>query len=134
MLNYSAIVPKSWKQGLIFTLLNRAKKICSSVELFNVEVNKLKYLFSCNGYPDSFFFKVLDKFTNRTSLNDLEESVSDKVMLKLPFLGEVSYELGKKLKSIIDNTFGVNVRVVYTLGLSVKSKINCANRHSFFLM
>ena len=33
MLNFSALVPNSWKSGLIRGMLHRAKKICSSEEL-----------------------------------------------------------------------------------------------------
>ena len=44
----------------------------------------------------------------------VETDDTDRVILKLPYIGEASYECGKKLKSLIDNKFGVNVQVVFT--------------------
>ena len=62
MLNLTAVVPNIWKIGLIKCMLNSAKTICSSEELFNKEVEKLKKLFAANGYPRMFFERTLEKF------------------------------------------------------------------------
>ena len=69
MLNFKAICPDSWKRGLILCLLNIAKHVCSSEDLFNLEVDKLRQMFKLNGYPLYYFNKVLDKFLN-SSNND----------------------------------------------------------------
>ena len=57
MLNFSAIVPNSWKLGLIRGFINTAKMVCSTEDLFNQEILKLRDLFSANGYPKAFLTK-----------------------------------------------------------------------------
>ena len=114
MLNFSALVPTSWKRGLILCLLNTAKKLCSSPNLFNKEVDKLRCMFSDNGYPVGFFNSVLHKFTAVHENVTTDESDEDTVILKVPYLGEISYEFSKKLKVLIGNKFNVKVRVVFT--------------------
>ena len=105
MLNYTAMAPDSWKRGLICCLLNIAQKLSSSTELFNVEVSKLRNLFLDNGYPVSYFNRVLEKFINKSSVTentDLDQSSSEDVcILKIPFVGEASHAFSKKLKQII---------------------------------
>ena len=52
-----------------------------------------------------------------TKTPSVETDDTDRVILKLPYIGEASYECGKKLKSLIDNynnKFGVNVQVEFT--------------------
>ena len=117
MLNFTAIVPTSWKKGLIITMLHRAKKVCSSLDLFNIEVENLREIFYKNGYPNNFFNNVLDKFMNRSILDESSDSSDTQrqcVLLKLPFVGEASYDLSKRLKCLIGDAFNVNVRVVFT--------------------
>ena len=52
---FKAICPDSWKRGLILCLLNIAKHVCSSEDLFNLEVDKLRQMFKLNGYPLYYF-------------------------------------------------------------------------------
>ena len=61
-LSFSAMCPTKWKSGLIFFLLNRARRICSSNFLFDNEVKLLKSVILNNGYPNWFFDKVLKQF------------------------------------------------------------------------
>ena len=57
-LNFNAMYPT----GLIFCLLNRVKRICSSNFSFDNEIKLLKSIFLNNGYPNCFFDKVLKQF------------------------------------------------------------------------
>ena len=92
MLNFTAAVPNIWKIGLIRCMLNSAKAICSTEELFNKEVEKLKKLFGANGYPSVFFEKTLEKFisqqTHVNNNNSLDVDISDETnrryMLGIP--------------------------------------------------
>ena len=86
MLNFKAICPNIWKQGLILCHLNIAKRLCSTDDLFNDEVSKLKSMFYQNGYPDSFFEKVLNKFLNPEMPKDKDEE--EYVIFKVPFVGD----------------------------------------------
>ena len=49
-LNFNAMFPTRWESGLIFCLLNRAKRICSSNFSFDNEVKLLKSVFLNNNY------------------------------------------------------------------------------------
>ena len=55
LLNLNAIGPNVWKSSLVLCLLNRAKVICSSQHLFEVEMGKLKRLFYDDNYSTWFF-------------------------------------------------------------------------------
>ena len=116
MLNFKAICPDSWKRGLILCLLNIAKNVCSSEDLFNLEVDKLRQMFKLNGYPLYYFNKVLDKFLNPSTTNDNVDSNDDVdfVVIKIPFIGDHSYNLSKKLKKLIEDANVCKVRIVFT--------------------
>ena len=76
--------------GLIFSLLNRCFKICSTYVIFHAEVEKLKHIFINNGYPvkllDRWIASFLDKvFSKSTKLLTAPKRV---VYLSLPFTGQ----------------------------------------------
>ena len=51
LINFNAKCPIVWKSSLVQCLLGRAKSICPSQHLFEVEIGKLKRLFYDNNYP-----------------------------------------------------------------------------------
>ena len=69
LLNFNAICPNVWKSSLVLCLLKRAKSICYSHHLFEVEIGKLKRLFYDNNYPAWFFDKIYNKF--KAKLDDI---------------------------------------------------------------
>ena len=101
LLNFNAICPNVWKSSLVLCLLNRAKSICSSQHLFEVETGKLKRLFYDNNYPTWFFDKIYNKF--KAKLNDIpvdEISVVNNMELCpifVPYVGEASIRFVKAL-------------------------------------
>ena len=101
LLNFNAICPNVWKSSLVLCLLNRAKAICSSQHLCEVEIGKLKRLFYDNNYPTWFFDKIYNKF--KAKLNDIpvdEISVVNNVELCpifVPYVGEASIRFVKAL-------------------------------------
>ena len=108
-LNFDSYLPKEYKQGLIFTLLFRAFKICSDKIKFRKEIEKLTTILKKNSFPCFFINRCiklcLDKlFTKRPS----ETSTSQKKELRivLPFLGKVSLQVKRRLRNIyISYTF-----------------------------
>ena len=56
--------PERYKVGMIRGLIDRTHKI-SSIEIFNVECNKLKQLLINNGYSNSLFDCVLKKYVQQ---------------------------------------------------------------------
>ena len=100
---------------MILCLLNIAKHICSNDELFKLEINKLRDMFKLNGYPDYYYNKILNKFLNPTINDNLNTSVEDNfIIIKIPFIGDYSYQLSKKLKKLIEDCNDCNVRIVFT--------------------
>ena len=120
-LNYQAIAPTAWKRGLIFCLLHRARMICSSMSLFFEEVDKLRHMFTRNGYSHRFFDAVCDKFQKPKPLDDvselLESEESERIpfcLFKVPFYGRSSRGFAKEFKTLVETRFEVDLRVVYT--------------------
>ena len=66
------ICPFNWKSDLI--ILNRAKIICSTTALFQMEVTELRSMFKENGYPSSFF-TILQRFL--TEKDTKEKTIPD---------------------------------------------------------
>ena len=103
-------------------MLNSAKAICSSEDLFNEEVDKLKKMFAANGYPKLFFDKTLEKFTsaqskmksdNPTDL-DVSQETDRKYMLGIPWVGNASREYRKKIKNLIEEHLKVDISFYYS--------------------
>ena len=65
ILNWTAYCPENWKLGLITCLINRAYIVCSTWDLFNNEMGKLKDIFKKNGYPNGIFNWCLNKFLDK---------------------------------------------------------------------
>ena len=96
--------------------------ICSNDVLFNKEVNKLRAIFTSNGYPLQFFGRVLQRFRN--SLETVEEdvlssdgseaSVERVVYLRIPYVGQASLLFGKRIVGLIRDKFGIEVKVAYS--------------------
>ena len=120
-LNYQAIAPTAWKRGLIFCLLHRARMICSSMCLFFEEVDKLRHMFTRNGYSHRFFDSVYDNFLKPKPLDDVSESPESEesehipfCLFKVPFYGRSSCGFAKEFKTLVENHFKVDLRIVYT--------------------
>ena len=118
LLNADTICPNSWKRSVIYGSINRAKIICSSHELFLREVSKLKSIFRMNGYNDIFFDKVFKSFQIRNSINETQNcTLKDnnfKHIIKIPFVGKVSYEFKNKLTKLFSHHLRVDISPVFT--------------------
>ena len=86
LLNFVALCPKNWKEGLFTCLLHKAKNICSTKDIFQYEVRNLRQLFSKNGYPTSFFNRVLEKFLNQNNGTSNQDLNSSKALKRKFFL------------------------------------------------
>ena len=130
-MNFTAVVPRKWKFGLILCLLNTAKTVCSTESYFNQEVAKLRNMFSANNYPRSFFDQALQKFLHKqnTPILDSSTTSSEKsgITFSLPFVGEASQKFSKQVVSLMETTFNIEVLPVFTSNkigqyFSLKSK------------
>ena len=122
-LNYHALAPMAWKKGLIMCLLHRDKLICSSPLILSSEISNLKKMFIDNCYPAHFFDKIVEKFmawdtaSTSSSVDTTTSSSNDDtlpyIILTVPFYGRCSEIFAKKLSSIIQSKFDVEVRISY---------------------
>ena len=120
-MNFKAIAPFSWKFGLILGALHRAFMICSSTDLFNAEVEKLRIMFGKNGYSNHFFNKVMEKFKSLRDLNrnlNVDPHAQPKeefgYLLKIPFMGHPSTMFKNEIGSLIFKKFQLRIKGVFT--------------------
>ena len=101
--NYESHLPEVYKKGLISTLLYRAYMINSTYMSLHDEVEKLKQIFKCNGYPMKFVDRCILKFFNKIHEKRIPvHTVPRKeITIVLPFLGTTSYDVQKKLGATI---------------------------------
>ena len=114
-LNFCATVPRKWKFGLIYCLLHRAYDICSSQDLFNGEIKKLRTMFSLNGYTTTFFNQVLTKYQDTKEQGPRSPSEPKRgVFFRVPYIGSASVIFQKEMSKLINDKFGQPLRTVYT--------------------
>lgn len=102
--NFNSFLPVSYKRGLVSTLLYRAFSITSSYYSLHLELEKLKIIFSKNGYPRKFVDKCIYKFFNKIFIErppDENQETKKEFLIILPFLGSISW----KTKSTLTRTF-----------------------------
>ena len=89
--------------------------VCSTWDLFNNEMGKLKDIFKKNGYPNGIFDGCLNKFLDRkhNEKQDKKDEDEDKyVILVVPYFGHVSDNFKKKMCKI-GKDLNVKTRVVF---------------------
>ena len=105
-MKFESFVPQHFKRNLVFGLLNRAWKICSSSELFNQEMENIKQLLKSNGFPVKFLNKHFKSFLNKKmSVNNIACDVygpaKKNVYLSLPYCGQNSVKLGRQMNRML---------------------------------
>ena len=97
--NFQSFIPDTYKRGLLSTLLFRAYMISSSYTSLHEEVEKLKKIFSRNGYPGKFVDKCIFEFFNKLYEQRSPISTVPKMefMMVLPFLGTTSLKVKNNL-------------------------------------
>ena len=118
MLNAKALCPIVWKDGLINTLLHRAFIVCNTWKAFHDEVIKLNKLFRENGYTDTYICKAVKRFLNKRftprSITDENETITYQGLIKIPYVGQESIKLKKRLTKVIKRlNKDVKVRIVF---------------------
>jgi len=77
-------------------MLARAKRICSNISLYNVEVKRLKQIFHLNGYSHMIFDKIVLKFYSKQSNMEEGNDKDEILFLKIPYLGNDSRNFFKE--------------------------------------
>ena len=114
--NFKSFMPETYKRGLVSTLFYRGFMICSSFQSLHEEIEKLKMIFSKNGYPSKLVDKCILKFFNKQfEERRVVHTVPKKeLLLVLPFLGTNSWktknELIRSFRKIVPFC---NLKIVY---------------------
>ena len=130
-MKFDSFVPQHFKRNLVFGLLNRAWKICSSFELFNQEMENIKQLLKSNGFPVKFlnrhFKSFLNKKMNANNIAcDVYGPAKKNVFLSLPYCGQNSDKLGRQMNRMLAKVAPwVKLNIVFkpTVRLNILSKL-----------
>ena len=117
---WDSFSPTNRKINLIKSLTSRAVKICSKSTLAQ-EINNLKTLFAKNGYPTEVVNRTIQMEIDRheknaiTKASNADDTRSKFVVLRLPWLGQVSNRYRKQVVDVISDSYPqVQPRVVFT--------------------
>ena len=99
-----AHAPKSYKLAAMRSLFNRARRICSSNDLYVEAVNKLTALFEDNGYSKNLINIVRSEVENRITSDSPKAKNESKetrtIFWKLPYSEDKHRALRSKIKRI----------------------------------
>ena len=123
--HFDSYTPWGYKISWARALFNRASRICSKSDLFQKQKLRISRILSWNGFPTNVKKKMIKQFTEtaerkKTTLQQDDETLSsdetEKLILKLPYLGVVGEKLVKTLKrKILSNLERkIDIRVIYT--------------------
>ena len=92
--HFSSFEPFFRKTARVKSLFHRASKLCSTSQLFENQIRKLKmFIMSWNGFPRAVRNLVISKLKNRFSTNQSRTNFFDendaraKVWVRVPYLG-----------------------------------------------
>ena len=114
--NFKSFMPFTCKFGLVHTSLHCSFSICFSYEKFHEEIVLLKEVFKNNEYPQFFIDKCIKKYLNKLFVPKRIIHTVDKkqVLLVLPFLGLLSYEIRSRLQKCLKNYIPYcSLKVIY---------------------
>ena len=101
---------------MLSTILFRYFSICSSYQLFHLEVVKFKEIFRKNGYPSSLIDTCLKNFLNKVFIKKvLVDTVPQRdYRIVLPYLGPLSNKIQRQIKKIFQNLISTGkINIIY---------------------
>ncbi|XP_069970997.1 uncharacterized protein [Penaeus vannamei] len=106
-LHFLSFTPYIYKINSVKTLITRAYNVCSNWAAFHIEMSFLKNFFLTNGYPLYIFDKITKtflckKFTDHQTVFTVKR---DHKYVKLPYMGDLSCEIRKQLKVLLQNNY-----------------------------
>jgi hypothetical protein len=152
-------VPTSFKHSLIYGLLTRAFRICSSAKLFKQEITAIKDILLSNGYSYNFINKHVKHFLDKKHASAVMTTEPPTfgperkpVFIQLPFRGIDSNKLKRQLERLITKVapwakLNIVFKPFYSLSIlsnlkspvpllnrsNVVYKINCLNCDDFYI-
>ena len=122
--HFRSFMPDTYKRGLVSTLLYRSYMINSSYISLHEEIQKLKIIFSKNGYPAKFVDRCISVFFNKLfEKKEIIHAVPKlDLMVVLPFLGSTSWKVKNELiKTFKNNVPFCRLKIVFKSGKRLSS-------------
>jgi len=121
LMNFHSFLPFQYKLGLIRTLIDRIFKITNTWSSFDLDIKKLSHTLCRNLFPPHLIEKTLSRYLHKKyeaseQVSEIvEENNIEQRYFKLPYIGNYSVVLNKKLKDLIDRfqSFSQMTSVVY---------------------
>ena len=111
--NYNSFIPKSYKSGLILSLLFRLSKIVSDPEIYIQEVGKLKDILLKNAYPYHFIDTCFQRFQRIRPPPIANNETNNQITIVLPYLGKFTANVQKELKRMFKTSLPkFNIRLI----------------------
>ena len=113
---FNSNIPDYFKNNLIRTLVTRAFYICSSYTNMHNELEKLKNILYCNGFPRNFTESVIGRQLNKLIVPPKLVPTVNKasVMFVIPFLGSKSFSIRNKLSFLLRQCYPqVSLRIIF---------------------
>ena len=100
--HFHSFLPSLYKFGLLSTILFRYFSICSSFQLFHLEIVEFKKIFAKNGYSSTFIDTCIQKFLNKIFVKKIiKQTVPQRdYRIVLPYLGPLSDKFQKRIKNV----------------------------------
>ena len=117
LLHWHSHVDKSYKQGLIKTLLHRAKRLCSSPDTFDAECGRLRIIFSKLQYPSKLVNTTINQFILNKNSNVVEigrKDTPEAIRIPVPFKNQQSADKMKQQLLDLSSKIGVLVTPIFT--------------------
>ena len=106
--HFTSFIPTRMKQQLIYTLVDRAWKLCSSYKLWHLEMANLNAMMMSNGYTENYIHRQIKRYLSNKYSEDSTTKKDPqygpekcKVYLKVPYLGDATRKLESSLKGCI---------------------------------
>ena len=94
-----SFIPDIYKIVMIYTLVNRCFRICSSWSMFHQQLILVREIFQKSGYPESFIDRCFKLLLNRIHIpKEKIPVIEKKPRLVLPYLGNISLQTRTKLQ------------------------------------
>ncbi len=134
--HFDSFIPRTFKLGLVLSLLFRIYSICSSWSLFHNEIAKLKCILSKNGYPRAFVDLCVDRFLNSvcTPKTTVAERPENTVTIVLPYLGKLSNDVRTRILRLCKSVYpDVKCRIVFKTLYRISNSFPFKDRHPLAL-
>ena len=131
LLHFQSHVDNKYKRALLVTMLNRAYRLSSDWQAFDVEVNRLANVFSHLNYPGSLIQSTIRTFVDKKVTKHSDQEQDEKkekeipIRIILPFKDQTSAQAVKKQLHDLSNKIRKEVLPVFTsrkIGEQVKSR------------